>query len=68
MELLELPDLPGEERGHYHTLAGFVLAQTGHIPQAADHFHFGALRFEVMDMDGHRVDKVLVSPLPPAPE
>jgi putative hemolysin len=37
----------------------------GRVPQAADHFEWNGLRFEVMDMDGHRVDKVLVTTLPP---
>jgi len=63
-DLLELGTLPGEERGQYHTLGGFVMAQLGHIPQAGDHFAWGGYRFEVMDMDGHRVDKVLAAPLP----
>jgi putative hemolysin len=34
------------------------------VPQAADHFEWNGLRFEVMDMDGRRVDKVLVTTLP----
>jgi putative hemolysin len=37
----------------------------GRVPQAADHFEWNGLRFEVMDMDGRRVDKVLVTTLPP---
>lgn len=49
------------ERGNYHTLAGFVLARCGLIPKAADVFEWRNLRFEVIDMDGRRVDKVLVS-------
>ena len=59
--------------GDYHTLAGFVLHQMGRIPQVTDHFSWNGLRFEVVDMDGRRVDKVLVTPLvtesqPPAGE
>lgn len=49
------------ERGDYHTLAGFVLARCGLIPKTADVFEWRNLRFEVIDMDGRRVDKVLVS-------
>jgi putative hemolysin len=37
----------------------------GRVPQAADHFEWNGLRFEIMDMDGRRVDKVLVSTLAP---
>lgn len=63
-ELLHIEDqeLPGEQRGSYQTLGGFVVMHLGRIPTAADHFEWGSLRFEVMDMDGNRVDKVLVVP------
>jgi magnesium and cobalt exporter, CNNM family len=57
--------LPEESRGLYQTVGGFVMAQLGRIPSAADHFEWGRFRFEVVDMDGHRVDKVLVAPVPP---
>jgi putative hemolysin len=53
--------VPEDEAGAYHTLAGFVMARLGHIPRAADAFEFGGVRFEVVDMDGRRVDKVLVT-------
>jgi putative hemolysin len=53
--------LPGEDEGHYQTLGGFIMAQLGHIPKAADYFEWNGWRFEVVDMDGRRVDKVLVS-------
>ena len=62
-ELFQLEDLPGEEQGLYQTLAGFVMSQIGRIPTAADHFEWTGLRFEVLDMDGPRVDKVLVLPV-----
>jgi putative hemolysin len=64
-ELLELEseELPGELRGAYQTLGGFVVMHLGKIPSSAEHFQWGSLRFEVMDMDGNRVDKVLVSPM-----
>ncbi len=63
-EILRLEELPGEERGYYQTLGGFVMMSLGHIPVEGDHFQWGQLRFEVMDMDGRRVDKVLVAPSP----
>ncbi len=62
-EILQMGELPGEHRGYYHTLGGFVMTRLGRIPSAADHFEWGKFRFEVMDMDGRRVDKVLVTPL-----
>ena len=48
----------------FETLAGFVLARFGHIPQTGEHFTWDALRFEVVDMDGRRIDRVLVAPAP----
>lgn len=44
----------------FETLAGFVLARLARIPQIGDHFEWGGLRFEIVDMDGRRVDRVLV--------
>lgn len=54
---LALPEMQTRE---YHTLGGFVMYSLRHIPQASEHFEWAGLRFEVMDMDGTRVDKVLV--------
>jgi putative hemolysin len=56
-------ELPADEAGSYHTLGGLVMARLGHVPHVGDRFSFAGLRFEVLDMDGHRVDKVLVVPL-----
>lgn len=67
-DLFDINELPGEQRGNYQTLGGFVITQLGHIPVASDHFEWGGFRFEVMDMDGNRVDKMLVAPLNPASE
>ncbi|HEY3397205.1 MAG TPA: hemolysin family protein [Armatimonadota bacterium] len=61
-ELLDLPPLPGEERGSFTTLGGFVMSQMGRIPAPAETFDWADYHFEVLDMDGHRVDKVLVTP------
>jgi putative hemolysin len=57
-----------EDEDNYHTLAGFIIRQMGHIPTAGDHFEWEGLRFEVVDMDGRRVDKVLLENLPPQAE
>ena len=57
--------------GEYRTLAGFVLWRLGRIPVTGEHFEWEAAgdlrRFEVVDMDGHRVDKVLISKAEPKP-
>lgn len=59
-ELLDLDSLPDEERVGYQTLGGLVMSQFGEIPVSGQFFDWENLRFEVVDMDGHRVDKVLV--------
>jgi len=65
---LQLPeDWIGDTNGEFHTLGGFVMSTLGRIPRAGDHFIYNGLRFEVLDMDGHRVDKILVS-APPVSE
>ncbi|MCC7033673.1 MAG: HlyC/CorC family transporter [Acidobacteria bacterium] len=61
VERLALEPLPEEEAGAYHTLGGFVMARLGRVPATADQFEWGGMRFEVVDMDGRRIDKVLVS-------
>lgn len=63
-ELFDIQELAQERRGNYHTMGGFVITHLGRIPTAADNFEWGGYRFEVMDMDGNRVDKVLVMPIP----
>jgi putative hemolysin len=62
-QILHIESLPGEEEGRYETVGGFVMDQLGSIPDAADSFVFDTFRFEVVDMDGIRIDKVLVTPL-----
>jgi len=64
-ELFNLGILLNED--DYETLAGFVMASLGKIPRAADQFEWEGLRFEVVDMDARRVDKVLVTTLPARP-
>lgn len=51
---------PDEDSGSYHTLAGFMLNQLGRIPGVSDNFEWGGYRFEVMDMDRNRIDRILV--------
>lgn len=61
---LALPDLPGE--GTYHTLAGLLLALLRRVPKQGDRIVFAGWRFEVLAMDGRRVEKVLARPEPAA--
>jgi len=58
---LEIKDLPEEDRGRYNTLAGMIMLLLGRLPRTTDVVEWGDWRFEVVDLDGKRVDKVLVS-------
>lgn len=60
---LNLKELPGEQDHEYQTVGGFIIRQLGRIPDEGDQFEFSNLRFEVMDKDRHRIDKVLVIPI-----
>ena len=62
-ELLELSRLPDEEDHDYNTVAGMMIAHFGRIPGAGEHFAFSGWRFEVVDLDGARIDKLLLSPV-----
>jgi putative hemolysin len=59
-ELVGVEELPGEGEDTYQTLGGFVMTILGRIPKAGDKFIQDGIAYEVMDMDGNRVDKVLV--------
>ncbi|GAB2949124.1 hemolysin family protein [Aquaspirillum soli] len=69
--ILELKDclalklVPEEDKGRYHTLSGMVMLLLGRVPKTSDYTEWHGWRFEVVDMDGKRIDKVLASPLPP---
>ena len=58
---LALRDLPDEERGRYNTLAGMVMLLLGRLPKTTDSVDWQGWRFKVVDLDGKRVDKVLVT-------
>lgn len=60
-DIVPLEDLPLEEKGYYHTIGGLVMMHLERRPQTGDRFTHGNLKFEVLDMDGNRVDKVLVT-------
>ncbi len=55
------------EEGDFNTVAGFVLSRLEHLPEAGEHFDWRDFRFEVVDLDGRRIDKILVTP-PQRPE
>jgi putative hemolysin len=58
---LELKELPEEDRGRYNTLAGMVMLLLGRLPRTTDRVEWEGWRFEVVDLDGKRVDKVLAT-------
>jgi putative hemolysin len=61
---LDLKELPEEDRGRYNTLAGMIMLLLGRLPRTADRVVWGGWLFEVVDLDGKRVDKVLVRRTP----
>jgi putative hemolysin len=60
-DLFDIDELPEEEKVGFQTVGGFIINQLGSIPTTGQRFQWGELRFEVVDMDQHRVDKVLVT-------
>lgn len=65
-DLLFLPDLPGESE-NFETIGGFVLGRLGHLPSPGEFFEWQGWRFEIVDMDRQRIDKILIRPPPPPP-
>jgi putative hemolysin len=63
-ELLHVDKLPGEDEHDFRTAAGMVMAALGHIPQTGEVFAWHGIRFEVVDLDGARIDKLLITPAP----
>lgn len=61
--IFEIEDLPREETINFQTLAGFIISYLGKIPDTGDSFQWNGLKFEILDMDGYHIDKVLVTPL-----
>jgi putative hemolysin len=61
---LAMDELPLEERGRYNTLAGLLMAVSGHLPETGEKIECEGWLFEVVDLDGKRVDKVLASLIP----
>ncbi|HNX39608.1 MAG TPA: hemolysin family protein [Methanothrix sp.] len=63
-DALKLHIQPSEQEGQYKTVGGFMMAHLEKIPAAGDYFEWEGYRFEVVDMDERKVDKVLAAPLP----
>ena len=61
---LALDELPEEDRGRYHTLGGMFMLLMGRLPREGDKVEWGGWRFEIIDMDGKKIDKVLAMALP----
>ena len=64
---LDLKDLPDEDRDRYNTLAGMIMLLLGRLPEAADSVEWEGWRFEVVELDGKRIDKVAATALAPEP-
>jgi putative hemolysin len=62
-ELLKLDELPNEHTGDYYTLAGMLIELFGHIPAKGESTLWNRYKFEVVDLDGARIDQVLVTPV-----
>ena len=65
-ELLGLAELPAEDEHDFNTVAGMIVAHFGRIPQVGERFDWRGWRFEVVDLDGARVDKILAARVPVA--
>ncbi|KRG65151.1 hemolysin [Stenotrophomonas humi] len=63
-ELMEGAELPDAEEGDYYTLAGMCMHQFGRIPHAGEYFDWAGWRVEIVDLDGARIDKLLLRKLP----
>jgi putative hemolysin len=61
---LDIRELPDEEKGRYNTVAGLLLAVSGHLPRTGEKIACAGWEFEVVDLDGRRIDKLLARPLP----
>ncbi|OYU43427.1 MAG: hypothetical protein CFE44_18445, partial [Burkholderiales bacterium PBB4] len=60
---LEMDELPDEERGRYNTLAGLLMAVSGHLPSLGERIVCEAWEFEITGLEGRRIDKVHARPV-----
>jgi putative hemolysin len=61
---LDIRELPDEDKGRYNTLAGLLMAVSGRLPATAERIDCAGWCFEVVDLDGRRIDKVLAVQIP----
>lgn len=66
-DILSVDSFPGENQGYYRTIAGLIMYILQRIPKTGDHIEFRGLRYEVVDMDGNRIDKVMITRVPEVP-
>ena len=59
-EVLNIEKLPDENKGNFNTIGGFIMSYTGKVPVTGEIFQWRNLEFEIIDMDGHHIDKILV--------
>ena len=67
-ERFDIDVLPSEDDSDFRTMGGFVITYLGHIPKSGEYFDWQHYRFEIMDMDGNRVDKVMLMRREPSNE
>jgi putative hemolysin len=65
-ELFEIEKLPAEEKKLYRTVAGFCMMQLGRIPRGGDVFIWNKSSYKIVKMDGHRIEKILITHLDPS--
>ncbi len=63
---LDIEELPDDDRGRYNTVAGLLMSVSGRLPAVGERIECAGWVFEVLDLDGKRIDKVLASPMAPA--
>lgn len=61
-DLLDITSLPEEQRGDFQTLAGFIINHLGRFPSLGEKFEWSNHIFEIIDMDGHKIDRILLTP------
>lgn len=66
-DILFVDSFPEEEKGHYRTVAGMIMFILQKLPKTGEHIELKGLRYEVIDMEGHRIDKVLITRVPVIP-
>jgi putative hemolysin len=60
-EFFDLEELPAEDKDHYQTVGGFITSYLGSMPKAGETFEWAGLKFEIVDMDRMRVDKIIIT-------